>query len=182
MVQNNRPGEEIDLKSKLRVVPGFPRPGVNFIDITTLLKDPAALKSAIDRMTSEFSKRTVDVLVGIEARGFMIGAPVAYNLGVGFVPARKRGKLPATRLAEEYELEYGSEYLEIHSDAIKFGQQVGSVDDLMATGGTAEATARLVEKMGGTVSCLGVLVALDFLKGRKKLMKYDVFSLVHYSE
>ena len=172
--------ENLDLKSKLRVIPGFPKKGVNFVDITTLLKDPAAFKIAVDRMTSLFSERKIDILVGIEARGFMIGAPIAYNLGIGFVPARKTGKLPGKKLAAEYSLEYSSALLEMHEDSIYHGQWVGIVDDLLATGGTANAAAKLVEKMGGKVSCLGFLVELDFLKGRQKIRKYDMFSLVHY--
>jgi adenine phosphoribosyltransferase len=170
------------LKAKLRVVPGFPKKGVNFIDITTVLGDAPSYKSAVNYLTSEFSQRRVDLLVGIEARGFILGGAVAYNLGLGFVPARKKGKLPSTTIFEEYVLEYSSEYLEMHSDAISPGQRVGIVDDLLATGGTAQATAKLVEKIGGVVSCIGFLVELDFLKGRDKLRKYDVFSLVHYTE
>ncbi len=174
--------ENSDLKSELRVIPGFPKKGVNFIDITTLLKDPAAFKRAVDRMTALFSKRKIDVLVGIEARGFMIGAPIAYNLGVGFVPARKMGKLPGKKLTEEFSLEYGWELLEMHENSINLGQKVGIVDDLLATGGTAKAATKLVEKMGGKVSCLGFLVELDFLKGRQKIREYNIFSLVHYYE
>jgi adenine phosphoribosyltransferase len=174
--------EASELKAKLRVIPGFPKKGINFIDITTVLKDASAFKTSIDLLTREFSKRQIDVIVGIEARGFMIGGCVAYNLGLGFVPARKRGKLPAEKIFEEYTLEYSSEYLEMHSDSISVGQRVGIVDDLLATGGTAQATSRLVEKVGGVVSCLGFMVELDFLKGRQKLSKYDVFSLVHYDE
>jgi adenine phosphoribosyltransferase len=170
------------LKAKLRVIPGFPKQGVNFIDITTLLKDAASFKSAIDFLTEEFSRRRLDLIVGIEARGFMIGSAIAYNLGLGFVPARKKGKLPSKTIFEEYVLEYSSEYLEMHSDAVSPGQRIGIVDDLLATGGTAAATARLVEKTGGVVSCIGFLVELDFLKGREKISKYDVFSLIHYNE
>ncbi len=171
-----------ELKAKLRVIPGFPKKGVNFIDITTVLKDAKSFKSAIDFLTAEFSRRKLDLLVGIEARGFMIGGAIAYNLGLGFIPARKKGKLPSKTIFEEYALEYSSEYLEIHSDAVSPGQRVGIVDDLLATGGTAEAAAKLVEKIGGVVSCIGFLVELDFLKGREKISKYDVFSLVHYNE
>jgi adenine phosphoribosyltransferase len=171
-----------ELKAKLRVIPGFPKQGVNFIDITTLLKDAHSFKSAIDFLTEEFSHRRIDLIVGIEARGFMIGGPVAYNLGVGFAPARKKGKLPSKTIFEEYSLEYSSEHLEMHSDAVAPGQRVGVVDDLLATGGTASAAAKLVEKIGGVVSCIGFLIELDFLKGREKISKYDVFSLVHYDE
>jgi adenine phosphoribosyltransferase len=168
------------LKGRLRVVPGFPKQGVNFIDITTLLSDPPSFKSAIDYLTSEFSRREIDLIVGIEARGFMLGGAIAYNLGLGFVPARKKGKLPSKTIFEEYALEYNTAYLEMHSDAISKGQKVGIVDDLLATGGTASATARLVEKIGGIVTCVGFLVELDFLKGRDKISQYDVFSLIHY--
>jgi len=171
-----------ELKEKLRVIPGFPKQGVNFVDITTLLKDAPSFKKAVDLLTEQFSRRKLDLVVGIEARGFMIGGAIAYNLGLGFVPARKKGKLPGTKIFEEYSLEYSSEYLEMHSDAISKGQRIGIVDDLLATGGTAQATAKLVEKIGGIVSCIGFLVELDFLNGRKKIMNYDVFSLVHYSE
>ncbi len=171
-----------DLKAKLRVIPGFPKAGVNFIDITTVLKDPSSFKGAVDLLTEQFSRRRLDLIVGIEARGFMIGGAIAYNLGLGFVPARKKGKLPGTKIFEEYTLEYNTEYLEMHSDAISPGQRVAIVDDLLATGGTAEATAKLVEKIGGVVSCIGFFVELDFLKGRRKLTKYDVFSLVHFDE
>lgn len=171
-----------ELKGKLRVIPGFPKKGVNFIDITTLLKEAIPYKTAINLLTREFSSKKLDLIVGIEARGFVIGGAIAYNLGLGFVPARKKGKLPASKIFEEYSLEYSSEFLEMHSDAISNGQKVGIVDDLLATGGTAQATAKLVEKIGGIVSCIGFLVELDFLRGRDKLSKYDVFSLVHYNE
>lgn len=174
--------DSLNLKSKLRVIPGFPKKGVNFIDITTLLKDPVAFKKAIDIMTRFFSRKRIEIMVGIEARGFMIGAPIAYNLGLGFVPARKKGKLPAEKLAEEYSLEYSSELLELHKDSIKRGQRVGIVDDLLATGGTANAAAKLVEKMGGRVACIGFLVELDFLNGRERIRRYEVFSLVHFEE
>ncbi len=170
------------LKAKLRVIPGFPKKGVNFIDITTVLKDATAFKTSLDLLTREFAQKEIDLIVGIEARGFMIGGAIAYNLGLGFVPARKKGKLPAEKIFEEYSLEYSSEFLEMHSDAISRGQRVGIVDDLLATGGTAQATAKLVEKIGGVVSSIGFMVELDFLHGREKLSKYDVFSLVHYDE
>ena len=171
-----------DLKSRLRVIPGFPKPGVNFIDITTVLKDPVSFRQAVDLLTEQLSRRKIDLIVGIEARGFMIGGAIAYNLGLGFVPARKKGKLPASKIFEAYSLEYSSEYLEMHTDAITPGQRVAIVDDLLATGGTAQAAAKLVEKIGGIVSCIGFFVELDFLHGRQKLGKYDVFSLVHFNE
>ncbi len=174
--------DEKYLKLKLRVIRDWPKKGVNFIDITTLLKDPEAFRRVIDILADHFSSKSVDVLVGIEARGLMIGAPVAYKLGVGFVPARKVGKLPHRTLSMEYTLEYSSAYLEMHRDGVRKGQRVGIIDDLLATGGTAAATAKLVEKLGGEVVDLSFLVELDFLKGRRKLGKYNVFSLVHYEK
>jgi len=181
-VQKRRYPTESDLKAKLRVIPNWPKRGVNFIDITTLLIDAEAFRSVIDILTGHFSRKRIDAVVGVEARGFMIGAPVAYKLGTGFVPARKKGKLPFKKLSVEYSLEYGTEFVEMHSDAIKKGQRIAIVDDLLATGGTAEATARLVEKMGGKVTGLAFLVELDFLNGRDKLQKYDLVSLVHYNK
>ncbi len=170
----------MDLKSKLRVIPGFPKSGVNFVDITTLMSDKLAFKYAIDVLTAYFTERKIDTIVGIEARGFMVGAPIAYNLGVGFVPARKKGKLPSKKLSMEYELEYNTELIEMHEDSITPGERVGVVDDLLATGGTADATAKLVEKLGGSVVGIGFIVELDFLKGREKIKRYDMTSLVHY--
>ena len=170
-----------DLKAKLRVIPGWPKKGVNFVDITTLLKDGPSFRRVIDVLTGHFEGcGPIDAVVGIEARGFMIGSPVAYRLGVGFLPARKRGKLPAEKLSREYTLEYSAEFLEMHADAVIRGQRVAIIDDLLATGGTAQAAVRLVEDMGGSVAGLAFLVELDFLKGREKLNGYDVFSLVHY--
>ncbi|MHB8566262.1 MAG: adenine phosphoribosyltransferase [Nitrososphaerales archaeon] len=172
--------EENYLKAWLRVIPDWPKEGVNFIDITTLLKDPLAFKKVIDILTDHFSKKRIDCIVGIEARGFMIGSPVAYNLGVSFIPARKVGKLPYKTKSMEYTLEYNTAYLEMHSDAIKKHQRVAIIDDLLATGGTSEATVKLVENLGGEVVGLGYLIELDFLKARKKFARYDIFSLVHY--
>jgi adenine phosphoribosyltransferase len=179
-VQKTRSATELDLRTKLRVIPDWPKKGVNFIDITTLLKDAEAFKFVIDSLSTRFSGKQLDAIVGIEARGFMIGAPVSYKLGLGFIPARKRGKLPFKKWSMEYSLEYGTEFIEMHRDSIRRGQKVAIIDDLLATGGTAEATTRLVEKMGGKILGLGFLVELDFLKGRKKLEKYDLTSLVHY--
>ena len=175
------PSEKV-LKSKLRVIPGWPKPGVNFVDITTLLKDAKAFRAAVDIITEYFAKKKIDVVVGIEARGLMLGSPVAYNLGIGFVPARKKGKLPAEKYTVEYTLEYGAEFIEMHTDGLKKGQRVAIIDDLLATGGTAEATAKLVEKLGGVVAGFGFLVELDFLHGRDKVKKYDILSLVHFDE
>ncbi len=173
---------KFDLKRSLRVIPDWPKEGVNFIDVTTLLKDPEAFRFVIDALTAHFSRKRIDSIVGIEARGFAIGAPVAYNLGVGFVPARKKGKLPFTKVSVEYTLEYGTEFIEMHRDGIRKGQRVAIVDDLLATGGTAEATSKLVEKLGGKIVGLAFIVELDFLKGRKKLQEYEVLSLVHYEK
>ena len=173
---------ESELKSKLRTIPDWPKKGVNFVDITTLLKDAKAFKAVIDTFTDYFSRKKIEAVVGIEARGLMLGSPVAYNLGIGFVPARKKGKLPAEKFTMEYTLEYGSEYIEMHTDGILKGQKVAIIDDLLATGGTAEATARLVEKLGGIVSGYSFLVELDFLHGREKIKNYDILSLVHFSE
>ena len=144
--------------------------------------DADAFRSVIDVLTRHFAKKRIDAVVGVEARGFIIGAPIAYKLRTGFVPARKRGKLPFKKLSVQYSLEYGTELVEMHSDAIKNGQRIAIVDDLLATGGPAEATAKLVEKMGGRVAGLAFLVELDFLKGRDKLEKYDLVSLVHYDK
>jgi adenine phosphoribosyltransferase len=155
---------------------------VNFVDITTLLKDPKAFKAVIDVMTEYFERRKIDAVVGIEARGLMLGSPIAYNLGLGFVPARKKGKLPAEKFTIEYTLEYGAEFIEMHTDGLKEGQRVGIVDDLLATGGTAEATGKLVEKLGGIIAGYGFLVELDFLHGREKLKDSEILSLVHFSE
>lgn len=169
-----------DLKARLRVLPDWPKKGINFIDITTALLDSKSFRTAIDALVEHYEKSQVDLVVGIEARGFIIGAPVAYNLNAGFVPARKSGKLPAEKVAMEYTLEYNTALLEMHRGSILPGQRVVIIDDLLATGGTAVATAKLVEQMGGTVVGFGFLVELDFLNGRKKLEKYDVISLVHY--
>ena len=181
-MQKTRFPTEYELKSKLRVIPGWPKKGVNFVDITTLLKDPEAFRSVIDIFADHFRRKKLDAVVGIEARGFIIGAPVAYELGIGFVPARKKGKLPFKKFSMEYTLEYGAEFVEMHKDAISRGQKVAIIDDLLATGGTAEATAKLVQKMHGTVSGLAFLVELDFLNGRNKLESYDLLSLVHYDK
>jgi adenine phosphoribosyltransferase len=172
-----------DLKAKLRVIPNFPHSGVNFVDITPLLSDPVAFRFAIDRMEESVSRAgNIDTIVGIEARGFILGPPIAYKLGVGFVPARKKGKLPHVKISAEYSLEYSTEFLEMHSDAIKPGQRIAIVDDLLATGGTAEAAVKLVEKMGGKVTCVRFLIELDFLKGIEKLRGYDTFSLIHFRD
>ena len=170
------------LKKLIREVPDFPKPGILFYDITTLLKDPAGLKAVIDALRDRYARTKVDLVLGVEARGFIFAPALAYALGAGFIPVRKPKKLPARTVREEYQLEYGSDSLEIHADAIQPGQSVLIVDDLLATGGTAAAVARLVEKLGGKVAGLGFVVELDFLKGREKLAGYDVFSLLQYDK
>jgi len=170
----------IDLKSLIREVPDFPKPGINFYDITTLLKDPGGWRAVIDALRDHYAGAPVDVVVGIEARGFFFAPAIAYALGVGFVPVRKPGKLPAETARVEYALEYGTDTLEVHRDAIQPGQRVLILDDVLATGGTAAAVARLVEDLGGTVVGLGFVIELDFLKGREKLSGRELFSLIHY--
>ena len=169
-----------DLKAHIREVPDFPKPGILFYDISTLLKDPAALRMTIDRFVGLFADLEVDKVAAIESRGFMFGPIVAYHLDAGFVPVRKPGKLPAKTVAESYELEYGTDTLEIHEDAIVPGENVLIVDDLIAIGGTAAATTRLVESVGGKVVGLGFVVELTFLEGRKKLDGYSVQALIQY--
>lgn len=169
-----------DLKSYIREVPDFPKPGILYYDISTLLQDPQALRMTIDRFVWLFSTLHVDKVVGIESRGFMFGSIVAYNLNAGFVPVRKPGKLPAHKVGKEYELEYGTDSLEIHSDGIDQGEKVLIVDDLIAIGGTAAAAAALVEDVGGVVAGLGFVVELTFLDGRKQLEGYEVESLIKY--
>lgn len=161
----------MELASYIRDVPDFPKPGILFKDITTLLKDPQAFRQSIDLLTDAFRPDNVDVVVGMESRGFIFGAPLAYNLGAGFVPVRKLGKLPADTLRVEYALEYGTNTLEIHKDAIQPGQRVLVVDDLLATGGTVAATVDLIEQLGGIVVGYGFLMELLFLNGRERLAR-----------
>jgi len=170
------------LKKLIREVPDFPKPGILFYDITTLLKDPAGLRTVIDALRDRYQGAGVAQVLGVEARGFIFAPALAYALGAGFVPVRKPKKLPAKAIREEYQLEYGTDALEIHEDAVQKGQRVLIVDDLLATGGTAAATARLVEKLGGVVAGFGFVVELDFLKGREKLAGYNVHSLLHYDK
>lgn len=169
-----------DLKSLIREVPGFPKPGINFYDITTLLKDPAGWRDTIDALKAHYAGVQVDLIVGVEARGFFFAPAIAYALGAGFVPVRKPGKLPAETETVEYALEYGTDRLQMHKDAIRPGARVLIIDDVLATGGTAAAVAQLVEKLGGTVLGLGFLIELDFLNGRSKLDGREIFSLLHY--
>lgn len=169
-----------ELKSLIREVSDFPKPGILFYDITTLLKDGNGFKRTIDGLLDHYREEPIDVVVGIEARGFIFAPAVAYALGVGFVPVRKPKKLPSAVEFWEYQLEYGTDRLEIHTDAIQPGQRVLVVDDVLATGGTAAAVARLVEKLGGQIAGFGFVIELDFLSGRKLLPNYKVNSLVHY--
>jgi adenine phosphoribosyltransferase len=171
-----------DLKKLIREVPDFPKPGILFYDITTLLKDRAGLKTVIDALAEHYRGAGIDVVLGIEARGFIFGPALAYALGTGFVPVRKPRKLPAPVVSVEYQLEYGFDSLEIHKDAISSGQNVLIVDDVLATGGTAAAVAKLVEKLGGRVAGLGFVLELLFLSGRAKLEGQDVFSLLAYEK
>ena len=170
----------MDLKQTVRVIENFPKEGISFKDITTLLQNGEALKFAIDEIIADLKDNDVDLIVGPEARGFLMGTPVAYGMGVGFVPVRKPGKLPWEVESFEYDLEYGSNILEIHKDAIKPGQKVAIVDDLLATGGTMEAAAELIEKLGGEVVSMQFLIELEDLDGREKLTKYNVNSLIKY--
>jgi adenine phosphoribosyltransferase len=171
---------EIDLKDYIRDIPDFPQPGILFRDITPLLKDTAALRYVIDRFTAECRGPDLDAIVSIESRGFLFGAPVAYNLGLPLVPVRKPGKLPSARMSVEYSLEYGTGQLDIHQDGLSEGDRVVIMDDLLATGGTAMATAKLVELLGAKVECLAFLVELKALGGRQHLKDYEVLSLVQY--
>jgi adenine phosphoribosyltransferase len=168
------------LKSLIREVPDFPKPGINFYDITTLLKDSKGFKDVIDSLSDHYRSTPIDVVLGIEARGFIIAPAVAYALGYGFIPVRKEKKLPGERARIEYALEYGKDVLEIHKDAVTPGQNVLIIDDVLATGGTAAAVAKLVEMLGGKVAGLGFILELDFLKGREKLAGHSVYSLLHY--
>lgn len=170
----------MDLKQTVRVIEDFPKEGISFKDITTLLQDGKALKFAIDEIIADLKDKDVDLIVGPEARGFLMGTPVAYGMGVGFIPVRKPGKLPWEIESYEYDLEYGSNKLEIHKDAIKPGQKVAIVDDLLATGGTMEAAAKLIENLGGEVVSMQFLIELEDLDGRAKLAKYNVNSLIKY--
>jgi adenine phosphoribosyltransferase len=172
---------EAQLRSAIRDIPDFPKPGVTFKDITPLLNDPVAFASTVDALASAFITAKVDRVLGVEARGFIFAAPVAYRLGAGFVPVRKAGKLPWEIEREEYVLEYGTDLLEVHRDAVQPGERVLIVDDVLATGGTAAATARLVERIGGEVVGLGFVMDLAFLGGSAQLDAYDVVSLLTYT-
>ena len=170
----------MDLRDKIRSIQDFPQEGVLFRDITTLLKDAEGMKEAIDQMTAKLEGVDFDLVLGPESRGFIFGMPVAYNMGKGFVPVRKAGKLPAEVVSKEYALEYGTATIEMHKDAIQPGMKVVIVDDLMATGGTAKAIVEMVEEMGAEVAALLFLIELDFLEGRKVLPGYKIDSVIHY--
>jgi adenine phosphoribosyltransferase len=170
----------MDLRSFIRAIPDFPKPGILFWDITPLLQDVDAFRYSIDRLLDRYRDVQLDVIVAIESRGFLFGAPLAYQMGKPIVPVRKPGKLPAPTHAAEYTLEYGSDTMEIHVDGVSSGQRVLLLDDLLATGGTLEATARLVEMSGGVVCGIGVIIELTQLEGRKRLGGHDIFSLIQY--
>jgi adenine phosphoribosyltransferase len=170
------------IKALVRTVPDFPKPGILFYDITTVLKDKTGFAQLIDALAAHYIERKIDLVLGIEARGFIFGPALAYRLNAGFVPVRKPRKLPAPVARVTYDLEYGSDTLEIHLDAIQPGQRVVLVDDLLATGGTMEATIKLVKQLGGEITGLAFAIELDFLKGRERFPEYDVFSLLHYDE
>ncbi len=179
----HQPNTDCDsLKKLVREVPDFPKPGILFYDITTLLKDKLGFAMLIDSLTEYYINKDIDLVIGIEARGFIFGPALAYRLNAGFVPVRKPKKLPAETVRWTYELEYGSDTLEIHKDAIQPGQRIIIVDDLLATGGTAKATAELASSLGGEICGLAFVIELDFLKGRGKLGNYDVYSLLHYDK
>jgi len=169
-----------DLKQLIREVPDFPKPGINFYDITTLLKDPAGFRRVIDAFAERFGSGKIDVVAAAESRGFLFGGALAYKMGAALVPFRKPGKLPAETISVSYGLEYGKDALHIHKDAIAPGQNVLILDDVLATGGTAAATAQLVETLGGKVAALAFLIELDFLNGREKLAGREIVSLLHY--
>jgi adenine phosphoribosyltransferase len=182
MPETQKPVDVESLKALVRTVPDFPKPGILFYDITTLLKDKTGFAQMIDAMAAHYLSQRIDLVLGIEARGFIFGPALAYRLNAGFVPVRKPRKLPAPVARVTYDLEYGSDTLEIHLDAIQPGQKVILVDDLLATGGTMDATVKLVKQLGGEIAGLGFAVELDFLKGRERFIDYDVFSLLHYDE
>lgn len=170
----------MELKDKIRIVENFPKEGISFKDVTPLLQDKDALKETIEIIANYLKDKNIDVIAGPEARGFLFGVPVATALNVGFIPVRKPGKLPYETLSIEYDLEYGSNILEIHKDAIKKGQRVAIVDDLLATGGTVEAATKLIEEAGGEVVSLAFVIELTELRGRDKLEGHDVMSLMKY--
>ncbi|MFA5087416.1 MAG: adenine phosphoribosyltransferase [Candidatus Omnitrophota bacterium] len=169
-----------DLRKYIRDIPNFPKEGIIFKDITTLLNDPAAFKKAVDLLTKQFKKEKIDQVIAVEARGFILGSVVAYKLGAGFVPIRKKGKLPSKTQSVTYDLEYGTDTLEIHEDAVKPQQRVLVVDDLLATGGTVQAVCELLKKQGAHIVGIAFLVELKFLKGKNKLKDFPVYSIIKY--
>lgn len=171
----------MQLDSKIRTIPDFPKKGIMFKDITTVLKDGEALRYCVDTMYDHYRGKNISKVIGIESRGFIIGTALAYRLGVGFIPIRKPGKLPAEKIRQEYKLEYGTDAIEIHKDAIATGERVVIHDDVLATGGTMEAACTLVQQLGGVIVGLSFLVELAFLHPRKRLSEYDIFSLVQYN-
>lgn len=176
-------GEDMNLdklRHAIRDVPDFPKKGIVFKDITTLLKEPDLCKEAVELLAERYRGKEVRKIVGIESRGFIFASAIAYTLGAGFIPVRKPGKLPAETLKEVYELEYGTDSVEIHRDAVSRGEKVAVIDDLLATGGTMAATLRLLDKLGAEVIGISFLIELEFLKGREKLAGYDVYSLITY--
>ncbi len=174
------PSEPIRLEDRVRNIPDFPQKGVLFKDITPLLQDAAAFRASLDRLAAHYAGAGIETVVGVESRGFIFGAPLAYLLNCGFVPVRKFGKLPSQTASVEYALEYGTNVVEIHMDAIQPGQRVLIVDDLLATGGTVSAAIELIEKLGGHVAGIAFLVELSYLKGRDQLKNHDVFALIQY--
>ncbi len=180
MPQHMSPPGVVDLRSLIRDVPDFPKPGILFRDITPMLGHPAGLSLAVEMLTQPYRDKHVDIVVGAESRGFIFGTAVARNLSAGFVPIRKPGKLPAKKIGLTYELEYGTDRLEIHADAIRKGQRVLMIDDLLATGGTMRACCELVEQLGGDIAGVAFLIELGGLGGREKLPKWDVYSVLSY--
>lgn len=176
----NRRPEELDLIHSIRNVPDFPKKGIVFRDITTLLNDPSAFQGAVKVFCDRYQSQKIDKIVCIESRGFIFGAVLAYKLGAGFVPIRKRGKLPAATVQEEYTLEYGTDSMEIHADALQPGNRVLVHDDLLATGGTVAAACRLVKRLGAEIVGVSFLIELTFLKGREQIREYDVYSIIQY--
>ncbi len=170
----------MDIESKIRTIPHFPKKGVMYKDITPLLLDPQAFRHVISELKLLYEDHDVDLIAGAESRGFIFGAALAHEMNTGFIPLRKPGKLPHKKLSQEFEKEYGRDAFEIHVDAVKKGDKVLIVDDLLATGGTAKAAAKLIERLGGEVVSLAFLIELGFLKGRDKLEEYDVTSLINY--
>ena len=170
----------MDLKQHIRNVPDFPRAGILFYDITTLLRDPSGFKTTVDLLSTPYQGQSIDAVVGIESRGFILGAAVAQRIGAGFIPIRKPGKLPAKAIRENYDLEYGQDALEIHEDAIGTGQRILIVDDVLATGGTAAAAVQLVRKLGGELHGLAFLIELRFLNGKQKIQAEEVYSVLQY--